>query len=214
MSEAWNRTYKSDNRFFGEEPSNFAILCFNDMKINNVKKILEIGSGHGKDAVFFASKGLSVDALDYSITAIEILGEMAQEKKLKIKPRVYDVNKPFPFPDAHFDAVYSHMLLNMRFSLEEIHFILSEVNRVLRPNGLNFFSVRNHNDKFYGKGVEVEKGIYDIDGFEVRFFTKEEIINLMSDENFHVLWIKEESEEPVTLYLLATEKVERKSGPS
>ena len=214
MSEAWNRTYKSDNRFFGEEPSNFAILCFNDMKINNVKKILEIGSGHGRDAVFFASKGLSVDALDYSITAIEILGEMAQEKKLKIKPRVYDVNKPFPFPDAHFDAAYSHMLLNMRFSLEEIHSILSEVNRVLRPNGLNFFSVRNHNDKFYGKGVEVEKGIYDIDGFEVRFFTKEEIINLMSDENFHVLWIKEESEEPVTLYLLATEKVERKSGPS
>ena len=106
------------------------------------------------------------------------------------------------------------MLLNMRFSLEEIHSILSEVNRVLRPNGLNFFSVRNHNDKFYGKGVEVEKGIYDIYGFEVRFFTKEEIINLMSDENFHVLWIIEESEEPVTLYLLATEKVERKSGPS
>ena len=85
---------------------------------------------------------------------------------------------------------------------------------MLKPNGLNFFSTRNHNDKFYGKGVEVEKGIYDIDGFEVRFFTKEEIINLMSDENFHVLWIKEESEEPVTLYLLATEKVERKSGPS
>ena len=70
-----------------------------------------------------------VDALDYcSITAIEILGEMAQEKKLKIKPRVYDVNKPFPFPDAHFDVVYSHMLLNMGFSLEEICSMLSEIS--------------------------------------------------------------------------------------
>ena len=64
------------------------------------------------------------------------------------------------------------------------------------------------------RALRLRNGIYDINGFEVRFFTKEEIINLMSDENFHVLWIKEESEEPVTLYLLATEKVERKSGPS
>jgi SAM-dependent methyltransferase len=133
---------------------------------------LEIGAGHGRGTVFFASKGLSVDALDYhSITAIEISGKMAAKKKLKIKPRVYNVNKPFPFPDTHFDAVYSHMLLNMRFSLEEIHSILSEITRVLKPNGLNFFSARNHNDKFYGKGVEVENGIYDINGFEIRFLS-------------------------------------------
>ncbi len=214
MSEVWNSIYKSDSRFFGEEPSNFAILCFSDMKTSNVKKMLEIGTGHGRDTVFFASKGLLVDALDYSITAIEILNEIAQEKKLKIKPRVYDIKKPFPFPDAHFDAVYSHMLLNMRFSSKEIHFILLEVNRVLKPNGLNFFSVRNHNDKFYGRGIEVENGIYDIGGFEIRFFSKEEILELISDENFQVLWMKEECEEPVTLYLLATKKVERKSGPS
>jgi ubiquinone/menaquinone biosynthesis C-methylase UbiE len=108
---------------------------------------LEIGAGHGRGTVFFASKGLSVDALDYhSITAIEISGKMAAKKKLKIKPRVYNVNKPFPFPDAHFDAVYSHMLLNMRFSSEEIHSMLSEINRVLKPRGLNFFSARNHNE--------------------------------------------------------------------
>ena len=61
---------------------------------------------------------------------------------------------------------------------------------MLKPNGLNFFSARNHNDKFYGKGVEVENGIYDTNGFEVRFFSKEETLDLMSDEDFHVLWIK------------------------
>lgn len=81
MSESWNRVYDSDSGFFGEEPSIFAILCFSDVRANNVKSVLEIGAGHGRDTVFFASKGLSVDALDYySITAIEILGEMAQEK--------------------------------------------------------------------------------------------------------------------------------------
>ncbi len=81
FSEAWNRVYGSDGSFIGEEPSSFAMLCFGDMRANNVEGILEIGAGHGRDTVFFASKGLSVDALDYySITAIEILCEMAQEK--------------------------------------------------------------------------------------------------------------------------------------
>ena len=60
---------------------------------------------------------------------------------------------------------------------------------MLKPKGPNFFSARNHNDKFYGKCVEVENGIYDINGFEVGFFSQEETLDSMSDEDFHVLWI-------------------------
>ncbi len=36
---------------------------------------------------------------------------------------------------------------------------------MLKPNGLNFFSVRNNHDKFYGKGVKIEDGVYNINGF-------------------------------------------------
>ena len=36
MNKVWDRVYKSDNTFFGEEPSNFALLCLNDMKTNNL----------------------------------------------------------------------------------------------------------------------------------------------------------------------------------
>ena len=94
MSEVWNKVYKSDNTFFGEEPSNFALLCFNHMKTNNVKKVLELGSGHGRDTTLFASKGIEVEALDYSVTAIEILDKIAKEKRLPIKSRIFDVKKP------------------------------------------------------------------------------------------------------------------------
>jgi hypothetical protein len=98
------------------------------------------------------------------------------------------------------------MLFNMRFSLEELHFIFSEIKRVLKPNGFNFFSVRNQNDKSYGKGIEIEKGIYDINGFQIRFFT-EEIRELTMAEGFEILWIKEEYEEPVTLFLVSSKKM-------
>jgi SAM-dependent methyltransferase len=206
MSEVWNKVYKSDSTFFGEQPSNFALLCFNHMKANNVKKVLELGAGHGRDTIFFASNGIEVKALDYSVIAVEILERMAKEKRLPIKSQIFDVKaNPLPFQNGYFDAIYSHMLLNMRFSLEELHFIFSEIRRVLKPKGLNFFSVRNYNDKSYGKGIEVDKGTYDINGFEIRFFTEKEIQDLAT-EGFEILWIKEEYEQPVTLYLVSSRK--------
>ena len=208
MSEVWNKVYNSDNTFFGDEPSNFALLCFNHMKSNNVKKVLELGAGHGRDTVFFASNGIQVEALDYSEVAIKILNTVAQEKKLSIiKSQIFDVAKnPLKFADGYFDAVYSHMLFNMRFSENELHFAFSEIRRVLKPKGLNFFSVRNHDDKSYGKGVEVDKGIFDIDNFQIRFFTEKQIQGLVSTEGFEILWIKEEYEEPVTIYLLSSRR--------
>ena len=92
----------------------------------------------------------------------------------------------------------------MGFSSDELHFIFSEIKRVLKPKGLNFFSVRNHNDKSYAKGIEVDKGIYDIGGFQIQFFTEKEIQDLVAAEGFEILWIKEEYEEPVTIYLVSS----------
>jgi SAM-dependent methyltransferase len=116
-SEVWNKDYKSDNTFFGNEPSNFALLCFNHMKMNDANKVLELGAGHDRDTIFFASNGLEVGALDYSVAAVEILDKIAKEKRLLIKPRIFDVRSSLPFQDAYFDAIYSHMLLPPRQSV-------------------------------------------------------------------------------------------------
>jgi SAM-dependent methyltransferase len=208
MSKVWNKIYESDNAFFGEEPSSFALLCFNDMKTNKVKKVLELGVGHGRDATLFASNSIEVQAVDYSAVAIDILNKIAKEKGLPIKSQLIDVGSSLlPFPDGHFDAVYSHMLFNMRFSEDQHRFIFSEIRRLLKLKGLNFFSVRNHNDKSYGKGRVIDKGIYDINGFQIRFFTEKEIRELVQQQGgFETLWIKEEYEEPVTLYLVSSRK--------
>ena len=97
------------------------------------------------------------------------------------------------------------MFLNMKFSPEELHFIISEIKRVLKDGGFNFFSVRNNHDNFYRKGIEIEKGIFDISGFEIRFFTETDIQNLLAG-CFRMLWIKEDFEDPVTLFLVCSRK--------
>ncbi len=90
---------------------------------------------------YFSPKGFEeVEAIDYSVVAVEILSKIAKEKRLSIKSLVFDIpKKPLPYPDGYFDVVYSHMLLNVRFSEDELYFILSEIRRVLKPKGFNFF---------------------------------------------------------------------------
>jgi hypothetical protein len=55
MSSFWDRIYQTDNSFFGQEPSKFALSCYNEYmkKKNHVMKILELGCGQGR-----ASKGI------------------------------------------------------------------------------------------------------------------------------------------------------------
>jgi hypothetical protein len=94
----------------------------------------------------------------------------------------------------------------MKFSLYELHFYIFRNNESTKAKRFELFSIRNHNDKSYGRGVEVEKGIHDINGFQIRFFTEKEIRDLAAAEGgFEILWIKEEYEEPVTLYLVHTD---------
>ena len=207
MSKVWDKIYESDSAFFGEEPSNFATLCLRELKTINVKKLLELGAGHGRDSIFFASNGIQVEALDYSNAGIEILINRARKevKELQVNSKTFDIRNALPFPNNYFDAVYSHMFLNMKFSRDELDFIISEIRRVLKDGGFNFFSVRNDHDAYYKKGTEIEKDIYDINGFEIRFFTKTDIQDLFR-RHFRLIWIKEEFEEPVTLYLINSRK--------
>jgi cyclopropane fatty-acyl-phospholipid synthase-like methyltransferase len=65
--------------------------------MNKAKKVLlELGVGHGRDATFFASNGIEVEALDYSVVAVEILDKMAKKKRLPIKSQIFAVNNPLP----------------------------------------------------------------------------------------------------------------------
>ena len=139
------------------------------------------------------------------MVAINGLLVKAKQKNLGIKAHVYDAKKPLPFDNGSFDAVYSHMFFSMKFTLDELLFVFREIRRVLKNDGLHFFSVRNHSDKFYGKGMKIDDEIYDINGFQIRFFTKQEIENL--SRGFKILEIKEDYEEPVTLYLVHSVKV-------
>ncbi len=205
MNNVWDNVYQKNASFFGAEPSNFASTSYKKMKENNVKEILELGCGQGRDSLFFASKQIMVKTLDYSKVAIEDLTKQAMNKGLPMKSIVFDARSGIPLHDSQFDAVYSHMFFNMHFAKSELRFLFGEVKRVLKPNGMHFFSVRSDKDSRCGKGKQIADGIYDINGFQIRFFTKKDIEDLLS--GFKIGEISEGFEEPSSLYLVTARRI-------
>jgi SAM-dependent methyltransferase len=197
----WDKVYSNDSTFFGEEPSNFSQICYNDFKKHHVKKLLELGCGQGRDTLFFASLDLDVYAIDSYLVAIETLKQKIAKENTSIKLRQFDARQGIPFGTKYFDAVYSHMFYNMRFTDAELSFLFEESSRVLKNNGLLYFSVRSDKDVLYNKGKKIDRHIYEINGFQIRFFTKEQIESFLVNY-FQIKNIEERFEVPVSLYLV------------
>ena len=205
MSKIWDEVYSNDSAFFGEEPSDFAQKCYSDFKRYDVKRLLELGCGQGRDSIFFASNGLDVYAVDSSKVAIENIKQKMRGKNICLHLSHFEVRQTLPFDSSHFDAVYSHMFYNMRFIDEELKFLFKESSRVLKNNGLLYFSVRSDKDVLYNKGKKIDSNIYEINGFQIRFFTKPQIKSFLSN-HFEIKKIEERYEEPVSLYLVFSNK--------
>ena len=95
------------------------------------------------------------------------------------------------------------MFFNMRFSADKIKYLFVEVNRVLKKEGINLFSVRSDHDPMYRKGISVEKDIYEINGFQIRFFTKSDIEDIVTNQQDSNLLKMSDAKcnTPVNLYL-------------
>ncbi len=84
--------------------------------------------------------------------------------------------------------------------------LFKEVNRILKYEGLHFFSVRSDHDAFYKKGMRVTEKIYDINGFQIRFFTTDDIDTFVTGGHFQLLKITEGCEDPASLYFVLCSK--------
>lgn len=176
QKEQWDATYSDARDFFGNEPSELAIRALMAFSDRGIKSVLELGCGQGRDTWYFVDQGFDVTALDYSEAGICQMQERAKAIGAKVVLQVHDAKNPLPFPDNSFDAIYSHMLFTMEFSEQELSHMMKECLRVLKPNGLNIYSVRNDHDPHYGKFTPRGKDMWQNPmGFVVHFFSKERI---------------------------------------
>jgi len=109
-----------------------------DVSIDELR-VLDLGSGTGRNAHFLADLGSNVVGLDISETAIDIAQKRAKHADLEVEYLLKDIGKPYPFPDDSFDLVIDVMSSNS-LNEEERTIYLKEVHRVLKKGG--YFFVR------------------------------------------------------------------------
>ena len=192
QSEFWEKNFLSKPEMFGLEPSKAAVNSLKTFKEQKIKKIVELGAGLGRDTIFFAKNSINIEAFDYSPAAIKIINKKAEENKLSssISTKVFDVRKKLPFEDNSIEACFSHMLYCMALSTSDLKNLNNEVLRILKPGGINIYTVRHSGDGDYKSGVSIGEDLYENDGFIVHFFSEEKVrkisdgFKIVSIENF------------------------------
>ena len=192
QSQHWEKTFVSRPEMFGNFPSEAAIKSFEIFKKEGLTNILELGCGQGRDSLFFAQSGFHVHSLDYSKSGIDSIIKKAKKSGLakRITTKFHDVRKPLPFKDETFDGCFSHMLYCMALTTKELVCLSKELHRVLKPRGVNIYTVRHIGDADYGTGIHRGEDLYETGGFIVHFFSKEKIrqlsagFEIMNIDNF------------------------------
>ena len=209
QSQHWETNFSSKPEMFGLEPSIPAVKAAKFFKEKNIKNIVELGSGLGRDTIYFAQNSIKVQALDYSKTAIESITNKAEKLNLTelIKPKFFDVRKKLPFEDNSIEGCFSHMFYCMALSNFDLENLNNEICRILKPGGINIYTARHTDDGDYKKGIHRGEDLYENDGFIVHFFSKEKVTHL--SKGFRVLDIEkfEEGKFPRKLFLVKNKKI-------
>jgi ubiquinone/menaquinone biosynthesis C-methylase UbiE len=169
----WDSFYRAANPDI-QAPTTFAWWCL--PRLAPGATLLELGCGNGRDAVFFAEKGLRVVALDQSDVAIASLSARPQNERYDHRPTFLEADFT-RLEDGRFgqlDAVYSRFTLHA-ITQEEASVSLGWAARNLRPGGRLLVEVRSVKGSLYGKGEARERDAFVYDGHYRRFVRSEEL---------------------------------------
>ncbi len=162
----WEKAYKDASvSTFGKPSDEFNSLV---KKLPQGAKVLDLGAGDGRNAIFLAKKGFDVTAVDVSEAGIKKLEKIAGEKGAKVKTKVQDMRE-FKF-DEQYDLIISHGCLHM-IERKEWQKLIERIRENTKLGGYNVILV--FTDK-----IEPSKNLKE---FMVGLFREGEIFSLYSD---------------------------------
>lgn len=206
----WNRFY-SHRQVEIEAPSSFAQHVIGQIRAG--ARLFELGCGNGRDALYFASRGLQVVACDRSQVAVETLRERPELAAFPHRPEFLQadfMDLPERYKGPPHDIVYS------RFTLHAVpapvqSAALSWAKTALAPGGTLFIEARSVKGSLYGKGEPVERDAFLHDGHYRRFLRLDELLGELSSLGFSIAQAVEQAgvavyrdDDPVVLRVTAT----------
>lgn len=191
--ELWDKAFKIRHFRWDEPHPSIPEVC-RFFKKHNVKKILDLGCGAGRHAIYFAKRGFYVVGLDSSKTALKIAERRLKKEGLSNYDLVFSSLFETPFSDGEFDAVISISAID-NFKISDIRKGLKEVRRILKKGGFLFadFASNRHENFLEWKELGWKK-INSDTFFHPKvllqsFFTEKKLLGLL--DTFEILKMKE-----------------------
>lgn len=134
----YEEEYKIPEYYWGVEPSK---MCFRVLELlppTTHLKLIDVGCGEGKDAVFFARNGYDVTAFDISDAGLEKTKRLADKVGVQVKSFKADI-LDFRL-DTYFDVIFSSGVFHY-IKPQLRRDILSNYKQFTKPNGLHVFNV-------------------------------------------------------------------------
>ena len=144
-AEHWNQRYAGENYFYGEEPNDFLRT---HAKLIPPGPVLCLAEGEGRNAVFLASRGHAVEALDLSSTGMAKARQLAVRHGVTLKTHVGDLADVVITP-GHWSgiiAIFAHLPVLLR---RKIH---AAVVAGLRPGGIYLYEAYTPAQLAHGTG--------------------------------------------------------------
>ena len=175
----WQNMYSQENRF-GTGPTKLAESAIEILSEIQRIKILEIGCGQGRDALFFSEKNFRIDAFDISPNAISFINKIKHEEKLEnLNVFVHDATKPLK-PDTEYNFAYSNLALQF-FDLNNLEKVFENVANVLKEESQFLLSTKKKGDKYYQFGKKISENAFENKGVIRYFFEKEELQKILEN---------------------------------
>jgi ubiquinone/menaquinone biosynthesis C-methylase UbiE len=140
------------------------------------KRLLDIGSGSGRDGVLFTEKGIEVTCLDASEEMVKITTEKG------LRSIVGDFLH-LPFKENEFNSIWAYTSL-LHISKKDIDVALEEIKRVLSVGGIFGLGLIEGNTEEY----KLSSGVQSPRLFS--FYTKEEIEALLNKHGFEIVYFE------------------------
>lgn len=124
----WNEKFSREGYLYGKNPNEFIKETYT--KFNKNEKVLCLGEGEGRNAIFLAKQGFDVEAIDASNIGIEKLKSHAEEQSVNIKTSCMDLN------DWQTDEKYGAVLFTfLHLEKDELNNLLTKIEACLEEGG-------------------------------------------------------------------------------
>lgn len=146
-------------------------------RLTNRGKVIDIGSGPGRDGVILKESGCDVVCIDASETMVRLSSERG------LRSIVGDLLR-LPFPDAIFDGAWAYTSL-LHIPKRDINAALGEVVRVLKDGGIFGLGLIEGDTEEYRVTSKVTAPRL------FSYYTKEEIEHLLALSGFTILYFEQ-----------------------